>query len=325
MRHFLLEFITGGGLSGQALPETLIREGEIMIQTLLFELIEAGHSELSLTRDKRLDPYDQNVRQYIIQDSLEKELPGLINKSDIVWLIAPETDGCLATLAELFIRQGGLYIGSSPEAIRICASKLLTNEHLAETNINIVDTRSLTGEIPASETGWIIKPDDGVGAESCCFIKNKNRVSELVSEKIHDGFVMQPFIEGNHVSMSLLVYDNDFRLLACNKQYIDITDETVSLTAIGVNEGLFLKDDMMMLAAKIVSKISGLSGYIGVDMIEKNNKLFVLDINPRFTTAYAGLSESLGFNITNKILNTFLEKKLPDIDIAIAVPIRINI
>jgi tyramine---L-glutamate ligase len=325
MNQFLFEFITGGGLSGQAFPETLIREGEIMMQTLLNELMNAGYSELSLTRDKRLAPYEQNVRQYIIQESLEKELPELINKSDIVWLIAPETDDCLATLAELFIRQGGLYIGSSPEAIRISASKLLTNQHLAEANINIVDTRALADEIPVSETGWMIKPDDGVGAESCYFIKNKNRVSELASEKIHDGFVMQPFIEGNHMSMSLLVYDNDFRLLACNKQYVDITDEIVSLTAIGVNESLFLKDEMMKLAAKIVSRISGLAGYIGVDMIEQNNKLFVLDINPRFTTAYAGLSESLGFNITNKILNTFLQKKLPVIDLATAVPIRINI
>ena len=60
-------------------------------------------------------------------------------------------------------------------------------------------------------------------------------------------------------------------------------------------------------------------------MIEFNNELFVLEINPRFTTAYAGLSESLGLNITEKILDTFLERKLPDIDLTTAVPIRIGI
>ena len=108
MRHFLHEFITGGGLSGQALPETLIREGEIMIQTLLFELIEAGYSDIALTRDKRLDSCEHKVKQYIIRESLEEELHEYISKSDVAWLIAPETGDCLARLAELFIREGNI-------------------------------------------------------------------------------------------------------------------------------------------------------------------------------------------------------------------------
>lgn len=325
MRHFLLEFITGGGLSGQALPETLIREGEIMIQTLLFELIEGGYSDIALTRDKRLDPCEHKVKQYIIRDSLDEELHEHISKSDVAWLIAPETGDCLARLAELFIRKGNIFVGSSPDAIRVASSKLLTCRLLAEANVKIVDTRTLDDEIPASETGWIIKPNDGVGGESCYFIKDKKRLAEITAEKKNNNFVIQPFINGRHMSMSLLVFDDAVRLLACNEQHVDIKDEDVSLTAVGVNECLFLRDEMMTLATKIVSKISGFAGYIGVDLIEFNNELFVLEINPRFTTAYAGLSESLGFNITNKILDTFLKKKLPEIDLTTAVPIRINI
>ena len=325
MHHFLFEFITGGGLSGQALPETLIREGEIMMQTLLTELFESGYSDITLTRDDRINSYDNNVEQHIIQRSLEVELPELIKKSDISWLIAPETGDCLASLAELFIEHGKIFIGSNPDAIRIATSKLLTSKILAEANINIVDTRTLSGEIPASQTGWIIKPDDGVGGESCCFINNKNRLSEIISENINGNFVVQPYIEGKHMSMSLLVFDNDVRLLACNQQYITVKEETVSLTAIGVNECLIFKNEMMELAIKIVSKIPGFAGYIGIDLIESESELFVLEINPRFTTAYAGLSDSLGCNITEKILDTFLNKKLPDINLAAAVPIRINV
>ena len=127
------------------------------------------------------------------------------------------------------------------------------------------------------------------------------------------------------MSMSLLVFDNDVRLLACNQQYITVKEETVSLTAICVNECLIFKNEMMELAIKIVSKIPGFAGYIGIDLIESESELFVLEINPRFTTAYAGLSDSLGCNITEKILDTFLNKKLPDINLAAAVPIRINV
>jgi len=60
-------------------------------------------------------------------------------------------------------------------------------------------------------------------------------------------------------------------------------------------------------------------------MIEFDGEFFVLEINPRFTTAYVGLSNSLGCNITKIILDTFLKKKLPDIDLMSAVPIKINI
>ncbi len=325
MRHFLLEFITGGGLSGQALPETLVREGEIMIQTLLNELIEAGYADIALTRDKRLDSCEHKAKQYIIRKSIEEELQDHIRQSDIAWLIAPETGGCLAKLADVFIRNENVFIGSSPDSIRIATSKLLTSRLLSEAGIKVIETRTMDDELPFSQIGWVIKPNDGVGGDSCYFIDDEKRLAEILAEKKNNNFVIQPFLDGRHMSMSLLVYDDAVRLLACNEQYVDIKEGVVSLTAIGVNECLFLKDEMMSLATKIVSKISGFAGYIGVDMIEVKNELFVLEINPRFTTAYAGLSESLGFNITKKILDTFLNKRLPDIDITDAVPIKVQI
>ncbi len=82
---------------------------------------------------------------------------------------------------------------------------------------------------------------------------------------------------------------------------------------------------MLKLANKIISTISGFAGYIGVDLIEVKNELFVLEINPRFTTAYAGISESINCNVTAKILDAFQNNKLPDIEIDSAVPVRINV
>lgn len=325
MRHFLIEFITGGGLSGKALPKALVKEGEMMVQTLLHELSEAGYLDIALTRDKRLEFFEHNLKQYIINKSLEEELKEHIIKSDIVWLIAPETDGCLATFAEKFVRNGQTYIGSSPDAIRIATSKLLTNKLLADAGIKIVDTKSLDNKIIESQAGWIIKPNDGVGGEFCRFINDKEKLEKVITEDKNKGFIMQPFIDGRHMSMSLLVLDGAVRLLGCNEQYVEIRNGCVSLTGIGVNQCLYLKDEMNSLAQKIISTISGFSGYIGVDMIEFDGGLFVLEINPRFTTAYVGLSKSLGYNITKIILDTFLKKKLPDIDLMSAVPIRINI
>jgi predicted ATP-grasp superfamily ATP-dependent carboligase len=326
MHHFIFEFITGGGLSQQDLSQTLIKEGEMMVRTLLKELSEAGQTDVSLCRDHRLELIDNIAQQHVISSQVaEAFLPELVSQADVAWLIAPETNNCLLSLANLFIEQDNLFIGSSPDAIEISASKLTTNKVLVASHINTIETRALNDIVPGSSTGWIIKPDDGVGGEDCYFIDDVNKLSEKKISYKSSNMIVQPYIKGESMSMSLLVYGSDFRLLACNKQYIEIKDTVVCLTAIGVNECLQFKEQMMILAKKIIDTISGFAGYIGIDVIESNNELLVLDINPRFTTAYAGISESLGLNITAEILNTFLNKKLPNIELTDAVPIKVNI
>jgi predicted ATP-grasp superfamily ATP-dependent carboligase len=326
MHHFLLEFITGGGLSDQALSESLINEGELMVQTLVNELSQIEGAEISLCRDSRLELLKNNsLKQHTVENNLDDILPECIKKSDVCWLIAPETEGCLEKYAKLFMKSGSFFIGSTPEAIKLATSKYLTNKVLVDNKINVVKTMWLKGEFPESKTGWIVKPNDGVGAENSFLVTDKNKLSELQKNEIADNLIVQPYLHGQHMSMSLLVFNNDVQLLACNQQHIDINENGISLKAIGVNECLSFKDDMLEIAKKIISAIPGLAGYIGVDLIEVNRVLYVLEVNPRFTTAYAGISESTGFNVTDKILNTFLNKILPDVQLDSAVPVRINI
>ncbi len=325
MRHFLFEFITGGGLSDQALSKTLIGEGEIMIQTLMKELSKLDGAELSLTRDSRLELYKNNIKQYVVDENLEVHLQECLKESDVSWLIAPETDACLESYAKLFIKHGKLFIGSSPEAIKIASSKYLTNKILSEAGVNVVETVWLNEFVPENDATWVVKPDDGVGGEKTRLIRDKKSLRELIHKDGADNLLVQPYLTGKHMSMSLLVFKDDVRLLACNQQFLDMNSDSIKLTGIGVNECLSYKDEMLTLAKKIVSSIPGFAGYIGVDLIEVEGELTVLEINPRFTTAYAGISESIGCNVTSKILNTFLKKKLPDIELDSAIPVRINI
>lgn len=325
MRHFLFEFITGGGLSGQPLSETLVREGEIMLQTLLNELTELDGSKISLSRDSRLNFFDNEIEQYAIQGSIEEKLSEYLAYTDVLWLIAPEKNDCLTRYAELFIKQGKIFVGSSPESIKTAASKYVTIKKLAEAGINIVETKLLTEGIPESEMGWVIKPDDGAGGEGVYILNNKNSLFALKEKEGVENLVVQPYLQGEHLSMSLLVFEGKVQLLACNKQYVDIKNDSIKLVAIGVNECLSFKSDMLKLAEKIISTITGFAGYIGVDLIEVANELYVLEINPRFTTAYAGISESLNCNVAEKILNTFLNGKIKDIELASAKPVRINV
>lgn len=326
MHHFLFEFITGGGLSGQDVPESLFNEGELMLRTLVNELTEAGYSDISVCRDKR---FKLNLACAEVHDvekaNLAEKLSELLTHSDVAWLIAPETNGCLYSLARLFVESGKLFIGSSPGAIKLSTSKLLTYKILTENNINTIETCVLGEDVPESDTGWLVKPDDGVGSEGCLYVKDKKELAKYVAKDKKHNLLVQPYIAGELMSMSLLVLDNDVRLLACNKQYVELDNNEVNLKAIDVNECLSYKDEMLSLARNIIKKINGFAGYIGIDVIAANDELYVLDINPRFTTAYAGLSESLNFNVAVEILNTFTKNRLPDIDLSYAAPVKVNI
>ena len=324
MRHFIFEFITGGGLTGQDLPESLLIEAELMLQSLISELRELN-IELFVSRDSRLEKLDENIKQYTVDKNFDKELGGHIKNMDVCWLIAPETEQCLERYAQIFSDSKSVFIGSRVEAIRLSSSKYLTNKILLENTINVVETKKIDQIIPESNTGWIVKPDDGAGAEGAQLIPNKEKLDSFIISQCNNNFITQPYIKGNHMSMSLLVYNGDVCLLGCNKQYVDINEEGVKLERIGVNECLSYKDEMLSLAKEIVLTVSGLAGYIGVDLIEEDGKLFVLEINPRLTTAYAGLSESLGCNVAAKILDTFVFKKLPDINLDSAKSVVVNV
>ncbi len=164
-----------------------------------------------------------------------------------------------------------------------------------------------------------------MGAENCIYIRDRQQLKENITIKENNNYVIQPFIDGEHMSMSLFVYNKNIQLLSCNKQEIILKNNLINLIGIGVNECLLYANEMRELAISIVSVMPGLSGYVGIDLIRNNNTFFVIDINPRFTTSYAGISASLGINVTEKLMNIFLQQKMQSINLKNAIPIKLKL
>ncbi len=324
MKYFLFEFITGGGLIGESLSNSLVREATHMLQTLIDELNSCCDAEVIITRDHRVEPFKGNVSQHVIDSSYHDALIKFIKESDVSCLIAPETNNYLYNLSELFIKNAKTYIGSDLKSVELTSSKLKTNKTLMSANIHTPETVILGDDIPDSKLGWVVKPDDGVGAQDCCYFKSKSEIKDFLT-KNNDNYVVQPYLNGENISISVLVYKNRVKLLSCNKLEIKIKNKLIYLDSIIVNEYLSYKNEMRELAENVVECIPGFSGYIGIDLIRSNEKLFVIDINPRFTTSLVGISESLGVNVTEKILKTFLTNEIQDINIENAIPVKIKL
>ena len=320
MRHFIFEFITGGGLAGQPLPQSLRQEGAQMAKALVNDLLAAGHKAITLARDQRWTWQRAGIRQRVVSGPTGPALRAGLADCDCGWLIAPETDHQLASLTRLFEAPGRLYPGCPAVAVGLAGSKSRTLAALAGAGAPVIQSAWLgDGKPPQSNSGWVIKPDAGAGGDGCRFIADQVGLAALRQDR---DCIIQPWLQGESVSLSLLVYRSDFRILGCNRQYMR---DRFRLQAIGVNECLPLLPDLAPIAARIVRALPGLRGYIGVDLLHTAGGLIVLEVNPRFTTAYAGLSRSLGVNVAAAILDTLLNEKLPDIPVHNAIPVRITV
>ena len=56
------------------------------------------------------------------------------------------------------------------------------------------------------------------------------------------------------------------------------------------------------LVVSVAQAFPELWGYVGIDLIETPEKVFVLEINPRLTTSFAGIFDALGINVAENVL-----------------------
>ena len=70
------------------------------------------------------------------------------------------------------------------------------------------------------------------------------------------------------------------------------------------------RNEIEILANKISKKFKGLFGLVGVDVVMENKKWIIIEINPRFTSAYSGLNKSYSSLTIKFITDFYIHKKL---------------
>lgn len=297
MRLFICEFITGGGLQGKDLPENLAREGQMMLTSVIADLQAAGTSDITLTCDPRLGFPVSDVRLITIDDDIYEVWKNCMVDADAALVIAPESNNILLNLIQMAEQLNCPVSGSLSGSVKTATSKLQTAQLLVRNNIPCIDTLLLKEyTIPVSQHGWVIKPDDGAGAEQCYFCADEKALDALSNSIDPEKFIIQPYIKGEAASLSMICHQGTAQLLACNQQIFNFIEGKGILQKIVVNGATEQWDAFSAIAKKIAAADHGLSGYIGVDLIINHNGITVVEINPRLTTAYVGLRLSISLN-----------------------------
>ncbi len=279
-----------------------------MLQALLDDLKVLADLQLLLPLDERCVDISAPpaTRIFVVKpgDDMQRLLPEWIAQADMVWPIAPESNGMLAQIARQVKSRQKILLLSSPETVSICADKLATYRHLKLNGVPVVNTQPLEGlsESPFAES--VIKPRDGEGCEGNRILKTPAQFANAM-RKLDTGreYIIQPWLQGRALSLSGLFKQGRSWLLCCNQQQIGIRNKQFYLRACLVNVSGATHGHYQHLLDQVALALPDLWGYIGIDLIETpGHGTRILEINPRLTTSYAGIKQATGINVAEQVL-----------------------
>jgi len=222
----------------------------------------------------------------------------ILNKSlyDKVLVLEPENNYGLYETIKKLEENGIETLNCLSSLIKLTTDKLMTYKYL----------KNYSKHIPSYSQDYIFfkenekivaKIIDGFSAENLYIFENRNKLIEN-KRLITKNHFFQKYIDGSIVSLNIVSNKNSFNVLSINEQIYEFTSENqISLKQINIGKYNHLYKNYKNIISGIINNFKGFYGFYGIDgIITKNNNFIFLEINPRLTTSYVGLSRSLGFN-----------------------------
>lgn len=302
-RVVVFEYVTAGGdVGGNAERDELMPMGRTMRDALVADLLAVPGVQVSAAVCPQADELPARARPLRPRKG-EGTMEFMAREAashDLACVVAPETGGLLLQYSRQV--SPGRWMGCRPQAIAIASSKRRTLQRLDEagicTPLRMVDARR-----------WVVKPDDGAGAL-------ETRVHRSHEAALHDQLAraragqvatLEPWVEGEAMSLSLLCRSpGDVEVLSVNCQDV-VVDEGGVLHFRGVRiNALPGAESLGRIAHAVSQALPGLKGFVGIDLVwHHRHGPVVIELNPRITCAYAGLSAALDRNLAAELLTLF--------------------
>ncbi len=301
-RVFVFEYLTGGGETTADEPGTaeLAAHGRAMRDAVAADLARAGGWAVSTAVGAWAPDAPEHTTpvQMKAGETSFDFVAAQAALHDQTWVIAPETDGLLAQLQRRV--DAARWIGCDWAAVRTASSKRATLLRLAGRGL----ITPLAFERSAEVARWVVKPDDGAGAVATQVHASRHAAWGDFEQRSRGGkaISIEPWIEGEALSLSLRCRSNQTELLSINRQQITVAPggavglHGVELRALPLDD---LRGSVLQaIAIEVARAIPGLRGFVGIDLVwHAQRGPVIIEVNPRVTTAYVGLSALLGRNL----------------------------
>lgn len=325
MNILIFEYITGGGMAGETLPASLVNEGELMLNAVAEDFAELADVQVGVMRDHRLqrNRYVNDEHVVSAEHGYIEVIDALSTHIDALMIIAPESGNILSSLCEKYSNREFILLNSTAESTALMGNKFDTYEYLHGYGVSQIPTYEIENMGSVEADRFIIKPKDGVGCENIRLIATTQHLNDVISPDETKNYIVQPYIQAQNASLSLLCWEGECRVLSANIQKLVEIDNRLELKECVVNA--LERDDYFEFSNKLIKSLPGLKGYIGVDILITNNEVLLVEVNPRLTTSYVGLKAALGANPADWLLQTFTKQELPEVIATINTSVTVEI
>ncbi|MFW9952257.1 MAG: ATP-grasp domain-containing protein [Candidatus Thorarchaeota archaeon] len=331
---FIFEYVSGGGFYPEDISSSLLCEGYAMLRCISEDFKNLGYRIITQLdeRIKHLSNYLSVDEIYVVNSSNKfTDIYNLcLRKCNACFIIAPEFSNILYNLTKIAKERHKKVISIDLDGIMLGTSKIKTYDFFQKNNLNtpltflipnidnIFNFDFINEKFNEYHIPFIIKPDDGVGAESIYYFENFERLQRFFSNpdlnfNFNRNYILQEFIKGDDYSLSLINRDfkdnkkSNLYFISINSQKIKNKTELGNSTYFGgatpITKYPDLKNNIMKLIRAL--DLNQFNSYFGIDfIITDKNELFFIEINPRLTTSYVGIR-----NIYNQNLMSLLESQ----------------
>jgi predicted ATP-grasp superfamily ATP-dependent carboligase len=289
MDIMVTEYAVGAGEGG-----TILLEGRAMLDVLAKSFIAAGHKVVYPTSGPVLQ-----AGTAVKTNDFDRSVEELSAQCDAALVLAP--DELLGDLTKM-VEENTVNLGCPSGSVRLCADKLKCTRILENEGIKVpATTVSSDPNVFSLGEKVVLKPRWGCASEDTTLARYS------CATLIPEGFVATRYIEGDHLSASLVVGDDTLSRsqspqtlpLTVNRQNISIGSEIqYNGGTVGVDTG---RNQELFQAAQRSAEALGCKGYVGVDIVLAD-KPWVIDVNPRPTTSIIGISKIMEEELGELIL-----------------------
>ena len=285
-----------------------------MLRTVLQDFQQAGIQTVTLAHAS-LDWHEQGEVLRIKNSSDEEKLfKTLAAGTDATLVIAPETSNILHDRVKWILEASGVSLGASPEAIRLTGDKLRCGEWWRK---NGVPTPTVQSTQESPRFPCVVKPRVGAGSQATKLVQNGvELVEHLEQTREFAGamqFITQDFVTGQAASVAFLIGPGGATPLVPTAQLLS-EDNRFQYLGGSLPLPPALATRALLLGRQAVECISGLRGYIGVDLVLGNaddgSADFAIEINPRLTTSYLGLRRLARDDLAMAMLRVCLQREV---------------
>ena len=194
-RIFIFEYVSGGGFNKDEIPISLFCEGFGMLMAIIKDFKSLGYEVCTLLdyRINHLSIFLPSNNRIIVKknDNFLNHFKILVKSSDYSFVIAPDSGNILFNLTRIVKKYNKFLLSTSLEGIYIGSSKMNTYDFFQKNKLltpktyliplkkNKLDIGFIIRKFNDLKKTIIIKPEDGVGAESIFLFETKEQIKNF--------------------------------------------------------------------------------------------------------------------------------------------------